>query len=691
MKTTILSKENVGAEIDLANLSDVQEEERVYQPCHTAAQNCCCNAKNNSFRKSEPFFSDTVFISESVHDSIKRTVGARRPETGMVLGSSDGKVIDFCYFDESAVTSGATYSPNVDFINNTVIPDWYAKGVKLVGFVHSHPGGGTPSLGDAIYARALLPAIQDLKVLALPIVRSSTSGSFEMRFFVARIDIAGNAVITPCDYKIVPAAAATKQSNSIAHETWSRINKVFPYEVMRRKAVVIIGCGGASEYAESLARCGVGRIVLFDGDVYEAPNIATQQTYIDDLGKNKAEALKERVLRINPACEVVAVPKHLDDMITDSQFAEIIGIGLQGSRSEDVLITGCTDSFFAQARAARLAMKYGCPYMAAQLYKEGAGAEVLFTYPGVTDSCPRCILHRRYTQFLHNGYKNTVGSHQAPIFATQRVNALKGHISAMLLLYKESKGSRYCDELDWVANRNIALVRMSNQLEMPFFDNTFLEIPQAFYDETLWIETTPGDGKDGHISCPDCEGKGLMALKGRIEDTRILLVDAGVNYQHPGKSVCEATDSSEAPVAVASAMADTVAINNAEEAITVKSLQKSARRPLVSLLKRYPYGFGVAACFLIVFIGACAALAISSNSPDTNDSVSLSDSITPSPSSSNDIGSKNDQLSSNPTLSNLTPLSTHAISSHRAEDGKNGEVQQSQSMVQWRAVWMAGK
>ena len=107
-------------------------------------------------------------------------------------------------------------------------------------------------------------------------------------------------------------------------------------------------------------------------------------------------------------------------------------------RPTDVLICGCADSFPAQARAAALAMQYGSCYLAAQLYQHGAAAEIYFSYPGVTRG--GCAMESRYRAY-GEGYQNAGGSEGAVIFATSRVNALKGQIALMLLLYRESESS----------------------------------------------------------------------------------------------------------------------------------------------------------------------------------------------------------------------------------------------------------
>ena len=71
-------------------------------------------------------------------------------------------------------------------------------------------------------------------------------------------------------------------------------------------AVLVCGLGGVGGYAlEALARAGVGRLGLLDGDVVEESNLnrqilATTRT----VGMKKTQAGKERVLSVNPGCVV---------------------------------------------------------------------------------------------------------------------------------------------------------------------------------------------------------------------------------------------------------------------------------------------------------------------------------------------------------------------------------------------------
>ncbi|MDR3323999.1 MAG: ThiF family adenylyltransferase [Zoogloeaceae bacterium] len=438
-------------------------------------------------------------MTERVHRKIHQTIGNLPVEQGGVLGSSDGgKTITHFCFDECAATTGITYAPDVGFLNNVVLPDWHKRGIQLMGVIHSHPRGSTrPSPPDAAYAARVLAAMGKDR-LVLPIVQSSADGPYELHGYIAELHC-DSARICDANIRIVPDKLP---------DFYARVDKVTPQDVMRRKTLVCVGCGGNGEFIETMARTGVGKIVVIDGDAYAPTNLATQHCYRDELGENKAIATAQRIRRIDPNIDVLPLPRFLDEALTDTDFEDIVGQELF-ERPQDVLLVGCTDDFYAQARTARLALKYATPYLAAQLYEAGRAAEVLFTYPGVTPACPRCILRPRYEAYLHNGYVNDVGSHQSPIFAAQRVNALKGFIALMLLLYHES--GPFSALLDEVATRNVAQIRMNpdpSSPVQPLFYKHLGASPLTFFDETLWVPVEPDE------DCPDCHGA--------ITDTREL-------------------------------------------------------------------------------------------------------------------------------------------------------------------------
>jgi sulfur carrier protein ThiS adenylyltransferase len=58
--------------------------------------------------------------------------------------------------------------------------------------------------------------------------------------------------------------------------------------------------GLGSNAAAALARAGVGRLIIADFDVLEAPDLNRQYYFVDQIGRPKVEALAENLRRMNP-------------------------------------------------------------------------------------------------------------------------------------------------------------------------------------------------------------------------------------------------------------------------------------------------------------------------------------------------------------------------------------------------------
>ena len=70
---------------------------------------------------------------------------------------------------------------------------------------------------------------------------------------------------------------------------------------LKKTKVGIAGLGGlGSNAAVSLARAGVGKLVLVDFDRVEESNLSRQYYFLDQVGKSKIDALKENIKKINP-------------------------------------------------------------------------------------------------------------------------------------------------------------------------------------------------------------------------------------------------------------------------------------------------------------------------------------------------------------------------------------------------------
>lgn len=124
------------------------------------------------------------------------------------------------------------------------------------------------------------------------------------------------------------------------------------YQRLRAARIGVVGLGGVGSWAvEALARCGVAQLVLFDLDHVAESNINRQVQALDHtLGQSKAEALRERIAAIHPACDV----RRVEDFVTPANWPALLPTPV------DVLIDAC-DQAQAKAAMATWSLRQGHP------------------------------------------------------------------------------------------------------------------------------------------------------------------------------------------------------------------------------------------------------------------------------------------------------------------------------------------
>lgn len=498
----------------------------------------------------------TVFFSKEVLDDFRSNVGRLRAETGGMLASSaDEHIIDRCHFDMHSQSTPGTFYYDVESMSK-VFREWKKKGYITNGIYHSHPKGSThPSYHD-ISSALLHIDFFGLDYFYLPIFQPERSGFYTMYLYVVKKE--RNSLSVNLDYVLqasekgygylpfrvskrrysiqqlnayrqsveksakaerpVPASGkkglernTDRPIRADERDYFSKISSLYPEKALD-KVIVCIGTGGARSFLENCARSGFRNYILIDADVVSPSNVATQGVFISEMGKKKVHVIRDRIRDINPCANVVCVGKFLDDAMSDGEFRGYMD-KFPDKEPEDYLILGCTDNFEAQKRSALLALKYGCPYLAAMMYEGGAAAEIIFVYPGVTESCPRCLLRERYEKY-ENGFKNDVDSSACPIFATERMNALKGYIALMLLMYHTDPDNPFSRMLDDVKDRNFVEIRLNpylkdSKLGIGLFDKVFADAGKYTYmDETIWLPQHPDHPQYGSEPCKLCGGTG---------------------------------------------------------------------------------------------------------------------------------------------------------------------------------------
>ena len=119
--------------------------------------------------------------------------------------------------------------------------------------------------------------------------------------------------------------AEDKVEGSLENRRFGGVSRLYGPELRERflnATVVVAGLGGVGSWAaEALARTGIGHLVIIDFDHISESNTNRQLHAIEgQFGKAKVEAMKERILQINPeinltACDEFLEPENLDRII----------------------------------------------------------------------------------------------------------------------------------------------------------------------------------------------------------------------------------------------------------------------------------------------------------------------------------------------------------------------------------------
>ncbi|MCX7876049.1 MAG: sulfur carrier protein ThiS adenylyltransferase ThiF [Melioribacteraceae bacterium] len=117
---------------------------------------------------------------------------------------------------------------------------------------------------------------------------------------------------------------------------------------LSKYTVGIAGCGGlGSNCAVSLARVGIGKLVIADFDVIEESNLNRQYFFYDQIGKEKVFALKENILKINPNISVEAIKVKLnpEEIIKYYKNCDIIVEAFDKAEMKEMIVETVLQNF----------------------------------------------------------------------------------------------------------------------------------------------------------------------------------------------------------------------------------------------------------------------------------------------------------------------------------------------------------
>lgn len=179
-------------------------------------------------------------------------------------------------------------------------------------------------------------------------------------------------------------------------------------EKLSQANVLVVGLGGVGSFAaEFIARAGVGRMTIVDGDVVDITNINRQLPALHStIKKSKALCMEERIRDINPAIQLNTVNRFLNPEDTLQIVRE----------NEFDYVLDCIDSITPKLNLIKAAVQSGCKIISSM----GAGGKVdsmKVKYADIskTHACPFAFYLRKRLrkEDIHGGVL-TVFSEEKP-------------------------------------------------------------------------------------------------------------------------------------------------------------------------------------------------------------------------------------------------------------------------------------
>ncbi len=143
--------------------------------------------------------------------------------------------------------------------------------------------------------------------------------------------------------------AAGVSGDSLYQHRFGGIARLYGQAALTRFSqarVAVIGIGGVGSWAvEALARSGIGHLTLVDLDEICVTNVNRQLHAMDgQIGRQKTEAMAERVQAIHPGCEVEVIPAFFNAKtaaaILDAGF-DVLLDAIDSTRHKALLLAEC--------------------------------------------------------------------------------------------------------------------------------------------------------------------------------------------------------------------------------------------------------------------------------------------------------------------------------------------------------------
>lgn len=164
-----------------------------------------------------------------------------------------------------------------------------------------------------------------------------------------------------------------REPYSLKMDVFSRNVGILESDVMLKTGAILVGCGSVgSLVALELAKAGVGRFLLIDNDILGYHNLCRHQCGLLDVGRYKTEAVRDRILQINPTAKVV-VQNCIIQEVPLKVFDEFC--------DKDTIVIGGADNRQGDLYANQIAKEVGMPLMSIGCWERAFAGEIFYCLP----------------------------------------------------------------------------------------------------------------------------------------------------------------------------------------------------------------------------------------------------------------------------------------------------------------------
>jgi hypothetical protein len=248
-------------------------------------------------------------------------------------------------------------------INMRLLPPIYLRceleGLEL-GFIHSHPAGAHDfSATDNQNEQNILRGYSGCNGPAVTLValllcdgrwsaRTRSGATPNISSPARHVAVLSDRV----QLHLNKSATMEGHLDSLARQE-SAFGKPFNSKLQSLRAVVVGAGGTGSPLATLLARCGIGELVIVDGDNLEKSNLNRVRGFrAADVGQNKAEILAQYIRGLGLTCRVTHIP----------EFVDRSGAAVDAIATADIVF-GCTDDVCGRDVLTQAMYYYCLPYI----------------------------------------------------------------------------------------------------------------------------------------------------------------------------------------------------------------------------------------------------------------------------------------------------------------------------------------